>query len=84
MGIHKVFLNKPKLDRHMVTHGGEAEAVAKDANACDHRDGNGMNLDSSHYSGNSTNLEKGSYGKMHTKYVLFHKVIACISESITK
>jgi hypothetical protein len=40
---------------------------------------NGMNLDST-YSGNSTNLEKGSDGKMYTKYVLFHKVITCISD----
>jgi hypothetical protein len=37
-----------------------------------------MNLDST-YSGNSTNLEKGSYGKMYTKYVLFHKE-SCISD----
>jgi hypothetical protein len=43
----------------------------------------GMNLDSSHYSGNSShNLKMGSYRKMYTKYLLlFHKVIACISVS---
>ena len=39
-----------------------------------------MNLDST-YSGNSTNLEKGPYGKMYTKYVLFHKDNTCISVS---
>jgi hypothetical protein len=34
-----------------------------------------------HLLGNSTNLEEGSYGKMYTKSVLFHRVITCISVS---
>jgi hypothetical protein len=36
-----------------------------------------MNLDST-YVLNATNLEEVSYGKMYTKYVLFHKE-SCIS-----
>jgi hypothetical protein len=32
-----------------------------------------MNLDSSHYSGNWTNLEEDSQGKTCTKCILFHR-----------